>query len=92
MKIAGIKILYEFKQKHAASRGPLNAWLKEVETAEWQSFHDVKQRYPSASNIGRNVVIFNIKANDYRLETKIDYVTQVVLIKRIGTHSEYNRW
>ena len=92
MKIAGKKLLYEFKQNHADSRGPLNSWLKEVENAEWKSFYDLRNKYSSASKIGKSIVIFNIKGNRYRLEVKIEYKIQVVLIKRIGTHSEYDRW
>ena len=35
-------------------------------------------------------VVFNIKGNDYRLVVAINYAFQVVLIKWLGTHKEYD--
>ncbi|MFP3624370.1 type II toxin-antitoxin system HigB family toxin, partial [Burkholderia sp. SIMBA_051] len=48
-------------------------------------------RYASASFVGRNRVIFNIKGNDYRLIVAVAYRIGVVYIKFIGTHGEYDR-
>ncbi|MDZ7361501.1 MAG: type II toxin-antitoxin system HigB family toxin [candidate division KSB1 bacterium] len=39
-----------------------------------------------------NRVIFNLKGNKYRLEGKISYKSQVVLVNRIGIHAEYSKW
>jgi len=36
-------------------------------------------------------VVFNIKGNDYRMVTAIDYRRQIVFIKWIGTHRQYDR-
>ncbi len=36
-------------------------------------------------------VVFNIKGNDYRLVVAINYAFQVVLIKWLGTHKEYDK-
>ena len=36
-------------------------------------------------------VVFNIKGNDYRLVTAIDYARQAVFIKWIGSHAEYDK-
>lgn len=49
-------------------------------------------RFPHASILSENRVIFNIKGNRYRLEVKVSYVAQVIFIKRIGTHAEYSKW
>jgi mRNA interferase HigB len=35
--------------------------------------------------------VFNIKGNDYRLVTAIDYERQIVLIKWIGSHRDYDK-
>jgi mRNA interferase HigB len=37
-------------------------------------------------------VIFNIKGNTYRIETKVSYEVTVVLVRRVGTHAEYSKW
>ena len=67
----------------------INAWLCETEEADWQRPKDLKRRFPHASILSANRVIFNLKGNCYRVEAKIDYTMKVVLIKRMGTHAEY---
>ena len=51
----------------------------------------MKIRYPSASIIADNRVVFNIKGNDYRLVVNINYRRRAVYIRFIGTHAEYDR-
>jgi mRNA interferase HigB len=92
MNVIGKKILSEFSARHADVRERLSAWLNEAEEANWKRSQDIKQRYASASFLADNIVVFNIKGNDYRLVAKIDYKNQIVLIKKIGTHAEYSRW
>jgi mRNA interferase HigB len=36
-------------------------------------------------------VVFNIKGNDYRLVTAIDYRRGIVFIKWLGSHREYEK-
>ena len=40
--------------------------------------------------IANNRVVFNIKANDYRLVVAFAYRTQRGFIKFIGTHAQYD--
>lgn len=92
MKVVGRKHLESFQGGHADIRSQLDAWVCEVEDAEWQSPQDIRKRFPHASFLGDDRVIFNLKGNNYRLDTKISFKAQVVLIKRIGTHAEYSKW
>ncbi len=36
-------------------------------------------------------VVFNIKGNTYRLVVAIDYDFQVIFIRFIGTHNQYDK-
>jgi len=36
-------------------------------------------------------IVFNIKGNDYRLVTSVDFEKGIVWIKWIGTHREYDK-
>jgi mRNA interferase HigB len=92
MRIVGREVLHEFLLQHADAKTATNAWLAEAEDAEWKTPMDVKERYPHASILSDNRVIFNLKGNRYRMEVKIGYQNQIVLIKRAGTHAEYSRW
>lgn len=92
MRIVGLLLLQDFAKEHAGIRGQLNAWVSEVREATWRGPADVKTRYPTASFLSNNVVVFNLKRNKYRVDTKISYEVQVVLIRRIRTHAEYAKW
>jgi mRNA interferase HigB len=92
MKIVGREELERYVRKHADVRGQIDAWLCEVEEAEWQTPSDIRRRYSHASFLAERRVIFNVKGNKYRLDTKISFKNQVVLIVRIGTHEEYSTW
>lgn len=92
MRVVGTDKIYKFKQKHADSKDWLEAWLAEVRSAEWQSPSDIKARYNSASILDANRVVFNVKGNTYRMEIQISFKNKVVVVKRLGTHAEYDRW
>lgn len=77
---------------HANVASVVDAWLAEAKAATWRTPADIKARYANASILANNRVVFNLKGNKYRLDTKIAYQTGVVVVKRIGTHAEYTRW
>jgi len=91
MQLVGLLKLDAFKQTHADSRGPLDAWQSEVVATKWSGPQDIKDRYPSASFLAENRVIFNIKGNTYRLMVKARYQNGIVLIEWVGTHTEYDK-
>ncbi len=90
MRIIAKKALREFWQQHPDAEHPLLAWYREVELEDWDTPAKVKAKYRSASIVGDNRVVFNIKGNDYRLVVKINYPYRVVYIRFVGTHAEYN--
>ncbi|MBI3472550.1 MAG: type II toxin-antitoxin system HigB family toxin [Candidatus Solibacter usitatus] len=74
----------------AAVAAALDAWFHETKRAVWRSSADVKRHYSTASILDAERVVFNIKGNDYRLVTAIDYRRQVVYVKWIGSHAAYD--
>lgn len=92
MKLLGKKILNDFKQKHADAQSQIESWMAEVKEAEWDTPHDLKSRYPKASLIGDQQVVFNICGNRYRLLAQVSYKNEIVLVKKVGTHKEYDNW
>ncbi len=92
MILAGKHLLAEFARKHALARGSISAWVLEVEQAIWKSGVDVKARFPSASFVGQDRLVFNLNGNRFRLEVQVNYLAEVVLVRRIGTHAEYDSW
>jgi len=74
-----------------AVRSALEAWFHEAIRADWKSPTDVLKAYANASIVGPDRVVFNIKGNDYRLVVAINYRHQIVFIKWIGTHGDYDK-
>jgi mRNA interferase HigB len=75
----------------APVKSALDAWFHEAQCAVWKNSAEVKAAYANASIVGGERVVFNIKGNDYRLVVAIDYTRQVIFIKWIGTHAEYDK-
>lgn len=92
MTLVGKRILTEFARTHASSRDVIAAWTAEVEAASWRAPGDIKSRYRAASFVGGDRVIFNLKGNHFRLDIQVNYPAQIVLVRRIGTHAEYDSW
>lgn len=92
MKVRGLEKIVEFYERHAQAKGALEAWHDEVKRSDWKTSHDIKKRYASADFLGGNRVVFNIKGNHFRLVVQVIYVAGTVIIDRIGTHAEYDKW
>lgn len=91
MRIISKKILRDFWEVHADSEQQLKSWFQEASNAEWKNPNEVKKEYPSASILNDNRIVFNIKGNNYRLIVRINYNYQVIWIRFIGTHAEYDK-
>ena len=90
-RIVAKRTLREFWEKHADSEQYLKTWYDTVKTAGWKTPNDIKKTYATASIIGRNRVIFNIKGNSYRLIVQFNYAQQWAFIRFIGTHADYDK-
>ena len=91
MRVIALKTLREFWRLYPSAEAPLLAWYREAENEDWDTPAKVRLRYPSASILRYNRVVFNIKGNDFRLVVYINYPYRVIYIRFVGTHSEYDR-
>ena len=91
MKVLGKPTIDKFGAKHANARGALRAWVDEVECSIWKTPQDIKARYSSASFLAGNVVIFNIRGNQFRLEVRVAYAPGIVRVLNVSTHAEYDK-
>jgi mRNA interferase HigB len=92
MHIVSRAILTAFysQPRYADSRDAIEAWFEVATKAQWRSPADVKAAFGSASIVGNNRVVFNIKGNDYRLIVAIAYKMQWAYVKFVGTHKQYD--
>ena len=97
MRIIARKTLRQFvdslrgSKDQKAVKSALDAWFHEARCAVWENPSDVLKAYANASIVGPDRVVFNIKGNDYRLVVAIHYRHQIIFIKWIGTHEDYDK-
>tara|TARA_B110001469_G_scaffold109821_1_gene111218 strand:- start:307 stop:603 length:297 start_codon:yes stop_codon:yes gene_type:complete len=89
-RIIAKKTLRDFWAKYADSEQHLKTWYETTKNAQWKSPNAVKETFVSASILKDSRVVFNIKANKYRLVVKFNYTRQWAFIRFIGTHKEYD--
>lgn len=92
MRVVQVWVLQEYCDSHADLRSPAEEWLRRVRSEVWDHSNDLKSSFPSASLLGSERVVFNLKENRYRLLAKVDYEKKRLAIRRVGTHAEYSRW
>jgi len=76
--------------QQAAVKAQLDSWYEETAKAKWANSAELKSQWGSASILSAERVVFNIKGNDYRLIASINYDYQLVRVKWLGTHKEYD--
>lgn len=90
MHVISRKRLKEAAEQHADLEGPLEAWFRTAKKAAWRSLGDVRKTFSSADSVAKWTV-FNIKGNQYRLITEINYTAGRIDIRHVLTHAGYNR-
>jgi len=93
MHVISRKKLRDYCKQHADCCEALDDWYKICSQADWVSLVEVQRIYPQAEAVG-NFTVFNIKGNKYRLIVSINYAKQIIYIKFVLTHAEYdkNNW
>jgi len=91
VRIIAIKTVKDFWQKHNDAEQPLKAWYAETKRANWKKPLDIIRYYRTASVLPNNRIVFDIKGNDYRLITAINYDFGIVYIRFIDAHKEYDK-
>ncbi|WP_442939017.1 type II toxin-antitoxin system HigB family toxin [Nostoc sp.] len=75
---------------YADSCDALKNWYKAANKATWNNLAQVQAVYPQTEAVG-NFTVFNIKGNKYRLIVDFVYSDQIIYLKYILTHAEYDK-
>ena len=98
MRIIKEAFLMEAARQYPLARRHLDAWRQVVRTAAWQNLIEVRRTYPATDSVkvasGRQVLVFNIRRNDFRLVAAVHFNRQLLYTLRFMTHAEYSkdRW
>jgi mRNA interferase HigB len=94
VRVISLKTLRTFWRKYPDAERPLRQWYKTAIHAEWQSLQHVHSDYPHADGVvgrgGDTLTVFNIGGNKYRLVARIRYDYQLVNVRAVLTHEEYD--
>jgi mRNA interferase HigB len=88
--VSTLKTLWERNSRYRDAEEPVLAWYHQARKARWASPADVKHDFGSASILKDGRVVFNIGGNKYRLVVWINYAYQVVYVRFVGTHGQYD--
>lgn len=93
MHVISKKRLIEFYKIHPTSKSSLLKWFQEIKKGSFRNIEEIRLLYPHADKVGRRTV-FNIGGNDFRLISRVNYLTQKVFVVCVLTHAEYdkNQW
>ena len=91
MRIIAKSTLKYFWDKHNDCEQQLLSWYKTIKRAKYESFDDLKLEFGNIKIVGSDRIIFKIKGNKYRLTVKISFANQIVFIRFVGTHQEYDK-
>lgn len=88
VKCGELKVFWE---QHFDSAESLKTWCKLLRNLNFKNFHELKECFGSADQVGNGRVVFNIKGNKYRLIAKFNYTKGRVFVRFIGTHKQYDK-
>lgn len=96
MRIIAKETLERYGRSHALALQPLRAWHELVKKETWNNPEDIRRTFPSVSFVGKDLLVFNIKGNSYRLVARIRYKKPstrqgIVYVIRVMTHAEYDK-
>lgn len=72
------------------SRVALERWYEIASSSEWKNYAEMKNDFGSVDSVGNQHYVFNIKGNKYRLVVVTKFVMGCIIIRFVGTHTEYN--
>ena len=91
MRVIKKQALVEYYTKHPQAKDALEDWYTKTEDAQWNNFADIRNTFNSVDSVGNQHYVFNIKGNDFRLVVVIKFTPQLVFIRFVGTHAEYDK-
>jgi len=89
--LSTLKAFWENSPENHDAKEPALAWYHYCRHVDWHSPAEVKRDFRNASILKGGRVVFNIAGNKYRLVVWINYASQIIYIRFIGTHEQYDR-
>ena len=91
MRVINNKPLVDFSKRHPEASASLQAWRKIMEKSDFAHFSELKSAFNTTDKVG-SYYVFDIGGNKYRLIVAIHFNRQMLFVRHVFTHQEYDKW
>lgn len=84
--------LQAFWKKHPEAELSLGGWFKAVEHCTARNLSELRETFGAADYVPEDFTVFNVGGNKYRVVAVIHYNRQMIFIRHVFTHAEYDKW
>ncbi len=89
VRIVGKRRIREFGTRFPKAAKPLKHWANAIRAVAWKNPGALKADFGSTGFVG-DLTVFDVGGNKYRLIALVHYLRQIVYIKDILTHEDYD--
>lgn len=90
MKIISNSALRAFAADPPQAEAPLQGWRRVIEKNRFANWAELKAAFNALDKVGE-LVVFDIGGNKYRLIAYIRFEKQIVYVKAVRTHRDYDK-
>jgi len=90
MKVISNSALRAFAADHPQAEAPLQGWRRVIEKNRFANWAELKAAFNTVDKEGQ-FVVFDIGGKKYRLIAYIRFEKQIVYIKAVLTHRDYDQ-
>lgn len=90
MRILSIKALRDFWERDGQAEEALRDLYRKLKRIQPKNLSELKQVFSSVDLVGK-CFVFNVGGNKYRVITRIHFNRQMVFIRHVLRHSEYDK-
>ena len=90
MRIISNRDLRAFVADHPQADSTLQGWRRVIEKNRFANWAELKAVFNTVDKVG-NLVVFDIGGNKYRLIAYIRFEKQILYIKAVLTHRDYDK-
>jgi mRNA interferase HigB len=91
MRVISDAPLREFCERHPAAADAIWAWRDIILKSTFDGFAGLKRTFNSVDKAGDHYV-FNIGGNKFHLIAAIHFNRQMLFVRHVFTHKEYDTW
>ena len=90
MKLINNRALREFSALHPQADSALQGWRRVIVKNRFANWSELRRVFNSVDKVGE-LAVFNIGGNKYRLIAYVRFERQIVYVKDVLTHREYDK-